>query len=57
MGAQFNWGLKVVDGVGHDYRLMGQAAAEFLYGDSDTRQEECRLARAELRSGRSGSCK
>ncbi len=28
----FNWQLKSVKGVGHDYRKMGVAAAELLYG-------------------------
>lgn len=28
----FNWQLKLVKGVGHDYRKMGVAAAELLYG-------------------------
>ena len=27
-----NWQLKIVPGVGHDYRRMADAAAEFLYG-------------------------
>lgn len=32
MVVDFNWRLEVVKDVGHDQRLMGQAAAEFLYG-------------------------
>jgi hypothetical protein len=40
MGADFNWQLEVVEGVGHDQRLMGQAAAEFLYGASDAPRDE-----------------
>jgi len=28
-----DWQLKSVEGVGHDYRKMGVAAAELLYGD------------------------
>lgn len=32
LGVEFNWTLKVVPGVGHDYRRMSEAAAEFLYG-------------------------
>ena len=28
----FNWKIKTVPGVGHNYRAMGQAAAELLYG-------------------------
>jgi hypothetical protein len=30
--APFNWQVKSVKGVGHDYREMGVAAAELLYG-------------------------
>jgi len=30
--APFNWQLKPVKGVGHDYKKMGEAAAELLYG-------------------------
>ena len=37
MGTDFNWRLKIVEGVGHDHRLMGKAAAEFLYGNTDAR--------------------
>ncbi len=32
MGTALNWSLHVVPGVGHDYRLMGQRAADYLYG-------------------------
>ena len=32
LGVPFSWRLEVVDGVGHDYRRMGEAAAEYLYG-------------------------
>lgn len=32
-GLPFNWRLHVVPGVGHDYRAMAEAAADFLYGD------------------------
>lgn len=35
LGADFAWKLEVVEGVGHSYRKMGAAAAEFLYGDGD----------------------
>ncbi|MFC1234937.1 hypothetical protein [Vibrio sp. F74] len=28
----FHWQLKLVEGVGHDYKEMGVAAAAFLYG-------------------------
>ncbi len=40
MGAAFNWRLKVVEGVGHDFRSMGEAAAEYLYGASAAQHEE-----------------
>lgn len=33
IGADFNWKLEVVPGVGHDYEGMSEAAAEYLYGD------------------------
>lgn len=32
IGAPFNWRLKVVPGVGHDYRRMSVAAGRYLYG-------------------------
>jgi len=32
-GAEFNWKLKVISGIGHDYRGMSRAAAEYLYGN------------------------
>jgi pimeloyl-ACP methyl ester carboxylesterase len=32
LGTDFNWCIEVVDGVGHDFRRMGAAAAEYLYG-------------------------
>lgn len=32
LGADFEWKLVIVPGVGHDYRAMGQAAAKYLYG-------------------------
>ncbi len=35
LGATFNWRIEVVRDVGHDYRLMGQAAAEYLYAAGD----------------------
>lgn len=31
LGAEFNWKLEVVPGVGHDYRRMSTAAADYLY--------------------------
>lgn len=31
--AVFNWKIKTVANVGHDYRKMGEAAAELLYGE------------------------
>jgi len=31
LGLEFNWQLKIVPNVGHNYRLMGQAAASYLY--------------------------
>lgn len=34
LGAPFNWRLRVVEGVGHDYRRMSAAAADLLYGRS-----------------------
>lgn len=33
MGAEFIWTLETVPGVGHDFREMSEAAAEYLYGD------------------------
>jgi hypothetical protein len=32
MGVAFNWQLKVIPGVGHEYKEMGRAAAQYLYG-------------------------
>lgn len=32
LGKEFNWSIEVVPNVGHDYKNMGIAAAEFLYG-------------------------
>ena len=34
LGARFNWELKVVPGVGHDFEGMTRAAAAYLYGES-----------------------
>lgn len=31
LGAEFNWKLKIIPNIGHNYRLMGQAAATYLY--------------------------
>jgi len=31
LDAEFNWELKIIAGIGHNYRLMGDAAGEFLY--------------------------
>jgi len=31
-GVVFNWEIEVVEGVGHEYKKMGRAAAEKLYG-------------------------
>ncbi|WP_244299580.1 hypothetical protein [Aquimarina algiphila] len=31
MGYKFNWKLKIVEGVGHNQRKMGNAAGEFLF--------------------------
>lgn len=31
LNADFNWKLEIVPGVGHDYRAMSKAAADFLY--------------------------
>lgn len=28
-----NWELKIIPGVGHNHRQMGEAAADFLYGE------------------------
>lgn len=39
LGADFNWRIELVVGVGHDFRLMSQAAAEYLYGASDARRD------------------
>ncbi|WP_260483817.1 alpha/beta hydrolase [Sphingomicrobium flavum] len=30
-GSDFNWSMQIVGGVGHDYRAMSQAAADYLY--------------------------
>lgn len=32
MKTRFNWALKVIPGIGHNYRKMAPAAAEYLYG-------------------------
>lgn len=32
LGVEFRWNLEVVPGVGHDYRRMSAAAADYLYG-------------------------
>ena len=32
LGAGFEWSLEVVPGVGHDFRAMSEAAADYLYG-------------------------
>jgi pimeloyl-ACP methyl ester carboxylesterase len=32
LGTPFNWKLEVVPGIGHNYRKMGEAAAQYLYG-------------------------
>jgi len=29
--AEFNWKIEIVNGVGHDHRKMGEAAADYLY--------------------------
>lgn len=34
LGLAFNWELAIVPGIGHDHRLMGDAAAEYLYGNT-----------------------
>ena len=31
LNKDFNWELEVVGGIGHDYRKMGEAAADYLY--------------------------
>lgn len=33
VGAAFNWQIIPVEGVGHNYRRMGEAAAKLLYGN------------------------
>ncbi|GAA0858358.1 hypothetical protein [Aliiglaciecola litoralis] len=33
IGANFNWKIEVVQGVGHNYKDMGKAAAIYLYAD------------------------
>lgn len=33
MGADFDWKLEVLPGIGHDYRRMSAAAADYLYGE------------------------
>ncbi|HLU60917.1 MAG TPA: hypothetical protein VKZ99_01040 [Gammaproteobacteria bacterium] len=35
MKAEFNWQLEVVPNVGHEYRRMADAAAEYLYAKGD----------------------
>lgn len=30
---ELRWKLEIVPGIGHDYRRMSEAAAEYLYGD------------------------
>lgn len=37
MGAEFGWELEVVPGIGHDYRRMSAAAADYLYGNRNHR--------------------
>jgi len=32
LDAEFRWTIEVVPGVGHDFRRMGEAAANLLYG-------------------------
>lgn len=34
LSTEFNWKLEVVSGIGHDYRRMSTAAADYLYGGS-----------------------
>jgi len=36
INADFNWKLKIIENVGHDYRLMGMAASGYLYGGSSS---------------------
>lgn len=31
IGCEFNWELKIIDGVGHNHRKMGDAAGTYLY--------------------------
>jgi pimeloyl-ACP methyl ester carboxylesterase len=31
LNKDFNWKIEVVNGIGHDYRKMGEAAADYLY--------------------------
>jgi hypothetical protein len=33
LNAEFNWNIKVVQSVGHDYKNMGKAAATYLYSE------------------------
>lgn len=33
LGADFEWKLEVIPGIGHDYERMSAAAADYLYGD------------------------
>lgn len=33
LDAEFNWDLVIVPGVGHNYKLMGKAAAAYLYNE------------------------
>jgi len=38
LGLEFNWQLIIVPDVGHKYRLMGQAAASYLYQETNNKQ-------------------
>jgi hypothetical protein len=33
LNAKFNWNIHIVQGVGHDYKNMGKAAATYLYSE------------------------
>ncbi|MDX1579603.1 MAG: hypothetical protein R3266_14050, partial [Gemmatimonadota bacterium] len=51
LGLAFAWERVVVPGVGHDYERMSEAAAEYLYGSSDsTDRKEAASAATEEQS-------
>lgn len=48
IGAEFDWEIETVPGVGHEFGRMSEAAAEYLYGDGGSSyRERVREARRE----------